>query len=184
MPAKTSPRNTARTCAASAATDSATGASEATRVWGWKDPRGSLLLPFWSRVVPHLKVVICLRDPHEVAASLSKRNGFSTQTGLLLWRQYNERLEQDLQAAPGMESIVTHYETLLAHPERELGRLIDWLDWPVAPETITEACATIKPELRHHRQGAGSATETKCPEGLFPLYDRLCERAGRSVYPV
>ena len=35
--------------------------------WGWKDPRASLLLPFWRRLVPGLRCVLCVRDPLEVA---------------------------------------------------------------------------------------------------------------------
>ena len=31
--------------------------------WGWKDPRNSLTLPFWRRMVPDLRPVICLRNP-------------------------------------------------------------------------------------------------------------------------
>src|SRR5215216_55744 len=38
--------------------------------WGWKDPRNSLTLPVWKSIVPDLKVIICLRNPLEVALSL------------------------------------------------------------------------------------------------------------------
>src|SRR5215510_7160699 len=47
-------------------------------VWGWKDPRNSIMLPFWKRVIPGLEIVVCLRNPLEVAESLQKRN-FSSQ---------------------------------------------------------------------------------------------------------
>ena len=167
-----------------AATDCAAAASAgapesaAAGAWGWKDPRCSLLLPFWASVLPGLKVVICLRDPAEVAASLSRRNGFSARLGLHLWQRYNERLEQDLRADPGIESVVTHYEALLACPEQELRRLTDWLGWPVADEAIAEACASVKPELRHHRQGLERLQGVGGPEGPASLYDKLCQRAG------
>jgi hypothetical protein len=165
-------RNPAEACAA------ATAAGAENRAWGWKDPRGSLLLPFWTAVVPGLQVVVCLRDPREVAASLAKRNGLSTQLGLHLWERYNERLENDLQAEPGTEYIVTHYEALLAHPREELRRLIDWLGWQVADETIDEACASIKPELRHHRPRGVSLAEGGASADQVELYARWCERAG------
>lgn len=32
-------------------------------LWGFKDPRTSLTLPFWRRVIPHMRYVICMRDP-------------------------------------------------------------------------------------------------------------------------
>ena len=38
--------------------------------WGWKDPRNSLTLPFWRHLLPDMRVVVCLRNPLEVAASL------------------------------------------------------------------------------------------------------------------
>lgn len=41
--------------------------------WGWKDPRNSLTLPFWTSLLPNTKVVICLRNPLEVALSLRRR---------------------------------------------------------------------------------------------------------------
>ena len=40
---------------------------------GWKDPRNSLTLPFWSGLVPRLKVVICVRHPLDVARSERRR---------------------------------------------------------------------------------------------------------------
>jgi hypothetical protein len=40
---------------------------------GWKDPRNSLTLPFWSSLTPGLKVVICVRHPLDVARSERRR---------------------------------------------------------------------------------------------------------------
>jgi len=41
--------------------------------WGWKDPRSSLTTPFWNSILPDLKVLVCVRNPCEVAESLNKR---------------------------------------------------------------------------------------------------------------
>ena len=46
-------------------------------VWGWKDPRNSLTIPFWKKHIPNLKVVICLRNPFEVYLSLGRRGASS-----------------------------------------------------------------------------------------------------------
>ena len=78
----------------------------------------------------------------------------------------------------GIESVVTHYEALLACPEQELRRLTDWLGWPVTDEAIAEACASVKPELRHHRQGLERLQGVGGPEGPASLYDKRCQRAG------
>ena len=32
-------------------------------VWGWKDPRTCLTLPFWQDVIGSIRYVICIRNP-------------------------------------------------------------------------------------------------------------------------
>src|SRR5215216_5155315 len=39
-------------------------------VWGWKDPRNSLTIAYWKRLIPDLRIVICLRNPIDVYHSL------------------------------------------------------------------------------------------------------------------
>jgi hypothetical protein len=39
--------------------------------WLWKDPRNALTLPFWQHLVPSMKVLVCVRQPAETAASLA-----------------------------------------------------------------------------------------------------------------
>ena len=57
-------------------------------LWGWKDPRNSLTLPFWQSLIPDLRYVICLRNPIDVASSLRKRDRISLEQGLDLWLAY------------------------------------------------------------------------------------------------
>ena len=57
---------------------------ESARVWGWKDPRNSLTLPFWQDLLPGLKTLIVVRNPLEVAYSMRERNGTSFSLGLPL----------------------------------------------------------------------------------------------------
>jgi hypothetical protein len=61
---------------------------EGHQLWGWKDPRNSLTLPFWQRLIPAMRYVICLRNPVDVAASLERRDGMPRKQGLELWRIY------------------------------------------------------------------------------------------------
>src|SRR6516164_8854007 len=64
--------------------------------WGWKDPRTSLTLPFWQPLLPCLKVVICLRNPLEVAMSLRRRGLSSYALSLDLWRIYSGQILRDV----------------------------------------------------------------------------------------
>ena len=60
--------------------------------WGWKDPRTLINFEYWKKVLPPdtgFNLVVSLRNPLEVARSLSKRNGISIEDGLRLWERYN-----------------------------------------------------------------------------------------------
>lgn len=48
--------------------------SETGGLWGWKDPRNCLTLPFWLRVYPGLRVINIQRHGTDVALSLLRRN--------------------------------------------------------------------------------------------------------------
>lgn len=59
------------------------------QVVAWKDPRSSLILPFWRTITDVDRTLLVIRDPREVAGSLAKRNGLSTERGAYLWLRYN-----------------------------------------------------------------------------------------------
>lgn len=57
-------------------------------LWGWKDPRICLTLPFWQRLLPDMRYILCLRDPVAVARSLERRDHFSAPESFRLWLTY------------------------------------------------------------------------------------------------
>jgi hypothetical protein len=74
---------------ASSILDQAFGSRDATNGWiAWKDPRLSLLLPFWRTVAPITTTVVLTRNPHDVAASLRRRHNAPASHGALLWLRY------------------------------------------------------------------------------------------------
>ncbi len=73
--------------------------------WGWKDPRSSLTLAFWKRAIPGLKIVVCLRNPVDVCASLTKRGYASVRFGLALWDSYQQMIEREKRSE---NTVVTH----------------------------------------------------------------------------
>ena len=83
-----------------------------------KDPRLSVLLPFWIGVLRELKIepffLIPLRHPLEVAASLTRRNGFSMQKGLQLWTKYALSLEQHSRS---FRRMFFRFEDFLKNPD-------------------------------------------------------------------
>ena len=60
------------------------------KVWGIKDPRLCLTLPFWKKIIPNMIYVIPMRNPSEVAMSLSERDKLPLIEGLSLWLKHWE----------------------------------------------------------------------------------------------
>ena len=63
------------------------------KVWGFKDPRTVLTLPFWLEADPSMRLVGTFRHPKAVVQSLLRRKGLRPAVGPLdLWKQYNLKL--------------------------------------------------------------------------------------------
>ncbi len=92
-------------------------------VWGWKDPRNCLTLPFWQSLLPDLRTVIIVRNPLEVAYSMNKRNGTSYALGLRLWEIYNRRL---LAETDPQKRVLTSYAAFFEDPRAELRKIANF----------------------------------------------------------
>jgi hypothetical protein len=142
--------------------------------WGWKDPRSSITFPFWERVAGPLEVVVCIRDPLEVALSLQRRNGVSLDFGLALWLHYNERIV----ATTSVDSrIVSHYDAYFSSPRRELERVAAFLDLPVDGETIERGARRALSSLRSHRLRPSYLRRADRLAPVAELYHSLCAEA-------
>lgn len=145
------------------------------RRWGWNDPRNSLTLPFWTGAVPEVKVVVCVRNPLEVALSLRRHAMSSYAFSFNLWRLYNQRL---LDALPADRFIVTHYETYFYRPTVELRRVLDFLGVPASDQLVARARSTTLKDLRCHRVTTSDLEKAGAPPQLLELYSQLCRLAG------
>jgi hypothetical protein len=134
----------------------------------WKDPRTVLTFPVWKPMLQNYFLVSAFRHPLSVAHSLGRRNQFSVEKGVALWREYNERL------------LAT-----CADPER-----VHWIDFDRGLEGLCRAMRGIasacglnydpavmgnySPELRtSDRLGGELDGRTEA------VYSRLLERAQR-----
>ena len=142
--------------------------------WGWKDPRNSLTLPFWTHLMPNLKVLIVLRNPLEVAQSLHTRNFSSIAFGLKLWFVHNQRI---LAAVKTEDIVITHYESYFYAPRAESRRVLDLLNIDASDKVVDEACATVSTSLRHQTAGTEDL-KNEAPPDILSCYRELCEKAG------
>ncbi len=90
-----------------------------------KDPKFSLLIPFWQEVFNELEIgtrfLLTYRPPLSVAASLKARNGFSREKSVLIWlAYYHACLKTIPQASP--VSVVS-YDLFMQHPVDQSKRI-------------------------------------------------------------
>jgi hypothetical protein len=143
--------------------------------WGWKDPRTSLTVPFWKSLLPAMKVVVCVRNPLEVADSLRARGYTSERFGLALWEAYHRALDESVDEG---FALVTHYQSFLADPRAELERLLDFTGLRPSPAVRDAVLASASPASRHQRRTAGEVEASRLTAAGQRLYAALCERSG------
>jgi len=89
-----------------------------------KDPRVTVLLPFWRAVFDDLEIapraVIPVRHPFAVAGSLGRRDGFAVEKSLLLWSAYMLAAEAYTRDLP---RVFVGYDQMLADWRGELARI-------------------------------------------------------------
>src|SRR6266487_2008485 len=145
---------------------------ESARVWGWKDPRNSLTLPFWQDLLPGLKTLIVVRNPLEVAYSMRERNGTSFSLGLRLWEIYNRRL---LEIANEQQRLVTHYDLFFDDAETEFRRIAEFIGLPDAE--AHNAAALVKKRRRHTHFTVEHLIDARVAPGVIELYRALIGEA-------
>ena len=143
--------------------------------WGWSDPCNCLTFPFWRALLPGVKVIVCLRNPLEMARSLHACTRASVASAMNLWMSYNQRL---LAEARPEDRIITHYESYLHEPAAELRRVLDGLEMPASDEVIAQACAGVSPSLRHHQATLRELLSAEAPADVVGLYIAMCQEAG------
>ena len=143
--------------------------------WGWKDPRNCLTFLFWKSLFPDMKVVICIRNPLDVAESLKRRNYNSGIFTLRLWLTYNQHL---LAFTKSDQRIITHYESYFTNPESELNRVLSFLGLDASRETIERVCKTVSFSLRHHRSRMQDLKKAGVPPEIMKLYMQMSAEAG------
>jgi hypothetical protein len=120
------------------------------RLWGWKDPRASITLPFWQQLIPSMQYIICLRDPLAVARSLQVRDGYSLEKGGRLWLTY---VSNSIMNSIGAPRWFVYYEDLVEEWPVHVKKLASFLGLEgnnIPAETMKAIGEFIQTELRHH----------------------------------
>jgi hypothetical protein len=121
------------------------------QLWGWKDPRVMLTLPFWQELVPDARYVICIRNPADVISSFQRRPepNLTLEAWGDLWTEFNARALRETRDRP---RLVVFYEDLFGDGPTEIERMASFLELPAPEDGVSRQAllAEIEPQLRHH----------------------------------
>lgn len=149
-------------------------------VWGWKDPRACLTLPFWKQLVPEMRYVLCVRHPSDVAASLETRDGIPREWSLNLWLVYTANAVLNTR---GCQRTVVSHESYFPSWESQAERLAAFLDNDtISTEQRSAIADHLEDSLWHHRDGEHAGD--RLPGEVETLYQLLATLARSGPDPV
>jgi GT2 family glycosyltransferase/glycosyltransferase involved in cell wall biosynthesis len=139
-----------------------------------KDPRISVLSRFWHTVLIEAgydpRYILMVRHPLEVAQSLTTRNQFSREKGIILWSSYMIAAER---GSRNLKRIFVSYDSLLQDWRSVLDRVESELGARLPRRTSKaslEADQFLQTSMRHH-----TAAPTVALDAIWPpakaLYD-------------
>lgn len=152
--------------------------------WGWKDPRATLLIPFWRQVYPEAKVIFCVRNPIEIAVSLNKRvnydkypYGVDFESGISITDKYFDAMAEYLEDE---NSIFTHYDTWMENPYDELVRIAEFSEIIIDESRFKAIIDRVN--LEYKRNNYSEELFNQIPEITLELskkYIGLSKKSGR-----
>jgi hypothetical protein len=120
-------------------------------LWGWKDPRTTLTLPFWKELVPDARYVICLRNPADAISSIQRRPDPQLSIGAWgdLWLEYTARALEETHGCP---RTLVFYEDFFQDALEQLAAIASLLDLRLFEQDDLQQrlLEEIAQDLRHH----------------------------------
>ncbi len=114
---------------------------ESRQRWGWKDPRTTLILPFWQKLKPELRLIGIYRAPWDISNALQRldHQQFRCHPEMILplWSLYNERLAKFTETNAD-RSILINSHSLITQPEEVAEQLKQRWDWQLDKQDYRE----------------------------------------------
>lgn len=143
--------------------------------WFIKDPRLSLILPLWDRLLLRLApVIIVVRSPRQVALSLILRNQVSAVRALSLWAEHYRALLSSLGSRP---TLVLDYDKVLADPDKAEELVAEFAG--LAP--TGRASERVVPGLKHNQSAPLNSIGERLVVELESAYEELSAAHGSAV---
>lgn len=117
-----------------------------------KEPRIAALAEFWfeaaRRAAVTAKIVVPVRHPDQVAASLAARDGLSAELSKVLWLKYNLLSERSSRELP---RVFLDYANLLSDWRQEIGRIAERLAVDLSDADEVAIDRFLDPTLQRQR---------------------------------
>lgn len=117
-----------------------------------KEPRITALAGFWfeaaRRTAMTAKVVIPIRHPDQIAASLAARDGLSAELSAVLWLKYSLLAERSCRELP---RVFVEYANLLSDWRKQLGRIAERLAVDLSDADEAAVDRFLDPSLQRQR---------------------------------
>ena len=141
-------------------------------IWGWKDPRTTLFLDFWSRLIPDAKYLFVYRSPWEVLDSLFRRGDVIFRTNpnfaLAQWCNYNQAVLDFFQRYPE-QSLLIDINSVIQSGDRFIDLINQKFGLELqSPESLYRE-SLFTSNIDYHRQ----ALITKFFPDAVELYEQL-----------
>jgi hypothetical protein len=144
--------------------------------FGFKDPRTVRLMPVWHQIFNALKlaprIVLCLRNPAQVARSLHARNGLDPANGEYRWLVH---MSDFFRYASNFDYCTVEYEEWFDNPAATIEKLQKFIDlpWQQSEADLSLVLSgIIDPTARHD--------DTTHREASQPLVRTLYKLAGQA----
>jgi len=119
-------------------------------LWAVKDPRVTVVLPFWQSLVDQPKHILCLRNPMDAAASLSKRDRMPMEFSVAIWHVYTLRA---LVHTNRENRFALFYEDVMSDPLKAAEPLFAFIgaeDRLSDPNVRAEIEHSVRTDLKHY----------------------------------
>jgi GT2 family glycosyltransferase len=143
------------------------------QMWGFKDPRATMMLDFWSEISPAACFLFVVRPPWQVADSLFRRGDliFKGNPGFALevWNAYNSAILDFFRRQPSrclivsLDYVVEHPLSLVAALNEKFAMELSAPSQPVYQESLL------------HRNAPSAELSEEIAGGCFPLSLKLWE---------
>jgi hypothetical protein len=142
----------------------------AASLWGWKDTRCCLTLPFWQAILPRMSHIICVRNPIDVAQSVLDLGWATFAQGVLVWFDY---LVAVLEHTRQQRVLLVSYEAILRDVPggiAPLARFLDLDEGVVASRRLATTLA-VDANLQYYRSSYADVMQhPHLPVAIKTLY--------------